>query len=588
MARIPQQFIDELLARADIVEIINTRLPLKRAGHEFKACCPFHDEKTPSFYVSPQKQFYHCFGCGAHGTALGFLIEHDRLDFIEAVESLASQLGMEVPRESGSSTSSEQRSQQDGLYRCLQDAAHWYQQQLRHYPNAIEYLKNRGLDGKIAAHFGLGYAPAAWDKLLKSLKPQHGLQSLVNSDLVVTRGNRHYDRFRERIMFPIRDGRGRITGFGGRVIGDAVPKYLNSSETSVFHKGQALYGLYEARQSGNSLEEILIVEGYMDVIGLAQHGIPNAVATLGTATTREHIQRLYRTAKRLVFCFDGDQAGRSAAWRALELTLSVMEDGREANFLFLPEGQDPDSYVRLHGPDSFLKLAGQSISLSRLLLQELRRRYSRKDMEARAGLASEGMALLRNLRAGILRSQIVASLARETGLDPSQLENNGQGNQQQTIPKPPHLPKRAKQQQSRRMRWSPLRTVIALLVEHPALAKLAPDPASLGDHNNPGISLYAEILETLRSNPNITTAGILERWQDREEEIHLLRLIASRDVYLDFPAAQREFQDAITRLLYQRNEARFEMLRLKAQTDGLSSQEKAEFSQLALRDKRNS
>lgn len=587
MARIPQQFIDELLAHADIVEIINARLSLKRAGHEFKACCPFHDEKTPSFYVSPQKQFYHCFGCGAHGTALGFLIEHDRLDFIEAVESLASMLGMEVPKEIGSSASSEQRGQKEVLYRCLQDAAHWYHQQLRQHPNAIEYLKNRGLDGKIAAHFGLGYAPAAWDKLLKTLQPRHGLQSLVNSDLVVARDHRYYDRFRERIIFPIRDGRGRVTGFGGRVIGNAVPKYLNSSETPVFHKGQALYGLYEARQSDNSLDEILIVEGYMDVIGLAQHGIPNAVATLGTATTREHIQRLYRTAKRLVFCFDGDQAGRSAAWRALELTLPVMEDGREANFLFLPEGQDPDSYVRSHGPGSFLKLAKHSTSLSRLLLQELRRRYPRKDMEARAGLANEGMSLLRNLRAGILRSQIVASLARETGLDPALLENNTHNSHQQSILKPHHLRKGNNKKQSHSMRWSPLRTVIALLVEYPALAKLAPDAQSLGDQSKPGISLYAEILETLRSNPNITTAGILERWQGRQEEIHLLRLIASRDVYLDPSAAQHEFQDAIARLLAQRNEARFEMLRLKAQTEGLDSQEKTEFSQLALHDKRN-
>ncbi|AOU96759.1 DNA primase [Acidihalobacter yilgarnensis] len=581
MARIPQPFIDELLARADIVELINARVPLKRSGHEFKACCPFHNEKTPSFYVSPQKQFYHCFGCGAHGTALGFLIEHDRLDFIEAVETLASTLGLEVPYE-GNNHQTVRSDERDTLFRCLEDAANWFKQQLRQHPPAIDYLKHRGLDGETAARFGLGYAPAAWDGLLKALGPHHDLQRLIEADLIVAREQRQYDRFRDRIMFPIHDPRGRIIGFGGRIIGEGTPKYLNSSETPLFHKGQALYGLYEARQSGASLDEIVIVEGYMDVIGLAQQGIHNTVATLGTATTHEHVQRLYRIAKRVVFCFDGDRAGRGAAWRALEQTLPVLEDGREAAFLFLPEGQDPDSYVRSEGRDAFLDACSQALSLSRMLLQELRRRHPGTDMEARAGLVSEGMTLVQGLRAEILRAQIVEALAREVGLDPTRLEKNTTRPTETRGTAPTSGSRPIKPDRRQTVRWSPLRAAIALLIEHPTLATDAPEADALGVRDNPGIALYASLLETLRNHPNITTAGILERWRGRAEEPHLLRLIESRDVYLDPAAARREFLDAVARLLTQRSEARFETLRRKAQSEGLDPVEKAEFGRLAL------
>ncbi|OBS08225.1 DNA primase [Acidihalobacter prosperus] len=584
MARIPQPFIDELLARADIVEIIHARVPLKRAGHEFKACCPFHNEKTPSFYVSPQKQFYHCFGCGAHGTALGFLIEHDRLDFVEAVETLAASLGLDVPREGGATEEPGRRDEREALYRCLEDAAGWFKQQLRNHPPAIDYLKQRGLDGEIAARFGLGYAPAAWEALRKALEPRHGRQRLIEADLVVAREQRHYDRFRDRIIFPIRDPRGRVVAFGGRIIGDGTPKYLNSSETPVFHKGQALYGLYEARQSGASLDEMLIVEGYMDVIGLAQQGVHNAVATLGTATTREHVQRLYRSARRVVFCFDGDRAGRTAAWRALEQALPVLEDGREAAFLFLPEGQDPDSFVRSAGREAFLDACVQATPLSQLLLQELRRRHPGGDLESLAGLAHEGMTLIRDLRAGVLRSRIVEMLAREARMDPARLETSiardetptGTAATPATVRRPQGIDRR------RTVRWSPLRAAIALLAEHPTLASEAPAADALGSPDNPGIALYAELLETLRAHPNITTAGILERWRGRKEELHLLRLIESRDVYLDADAARREFQDAVARLLAQRSAVRFEVLRRKALDEGLNPAEKAEFSQLAL------
>lgn len=579
MARIPQQFIDELLARADIVEIINARVPLKRAGHEFRACCPFHNEKTPSFYVSPQKQFYHCFGCGAHGTALGFLIEHDRLDFIEATETIADSLGLQVPYE-GNSNESGRNDTRDTIYHCLEDAAGWFRQRLRDHPTAIDYLKQRGLNGETANRFGLGYAPGGWDRLLKELRTKYPVNLLVEAGLVLARDQRHYDRFRDRIMFPIRDPRGRVIGFGGRILDEGSPKYLNSSESPVFHKGQSLYGLYEARQSNTDLNEIVIVEGYMDVISLAQQGVHNAVATLGTATTHEHVRRLYRMAKRVIFCFDGDRAGRSAAWRALEQTLPVIDDGHEAAFLFLPEDQDPDSFIRSQGRMAFLEACDQATSLSQLLIQELRKRHPGHSMEARAGLASEGMSLLDKLRAKILRAQLVETLAREVGLDSVRLEN---GKARQVDPP-------GKEQQTNRsttvdrrqtIQWSPLRTTIALLVEFPALMSDAPAATDLGIPDNPGIVLYADLLETLKDYPNITTAGILERWRGRTDEPYLMRLLESREIHLEFDDARREFKDAVARLLAQRSEIRFETLIHKLQGEGLSREEKAEFGKLA-------
>jgi len=329
---IPQDFIDQLLARVDIVDVVGSRVPLKKAGREFTACCPFHTEKTPSFTVSPVKQFYHCFGCGEHGTAIGFLMAYDRMTFPEAVEELARQVGLEVPHE--------ERPERRGpdpqpLYDVLERAAQHYQQQLRRHPEAqraIQYLKGRGLSGETAAAFGLGYAPPGWDNLLGA----HGTdaEAVKRLDLAGLlaegSGGKRYDRFRDRIMFPIRDARGRVIGFGGRVLGDAKPKYLNSPETPVFHKGRELYGLYEARRVPGAIERLLVVEGYMDVIALAQHGIGNAVATLGTATTTEHLERIFKTAPEVVFCFDGDRAGREAAWKALNAALPQLREGREA------------------------------------------------------------------------------------------------------------------------------------------------------------------------------------------------------------------------------------------------------------------
>ena len=382
---IPRSFIESLLARADVVQVINQRVPLKKAGTSYKACCPFHDEKSPSFNVSPSKQFYHCFGCGASGDALKFLMEYDGLSFVEAVESLAAQYGMEVPREQR--TPAQQKAQQikqqkqRDLYDVMHLAAKFYRHQLRDHAQSDEaknYLKQRGLSADIAKEFVIGFAPPGWDSLVSGLKADVNLQKqLIEVGLLVEKEDKkNYDRFRHRIMFPIRDGRGRVIAFGGRVLGDDQPKYLNSPETPIFHKSYTLYGLYEMRQSRQSIDHILVVEGYMDVVALAQFGIRNAVATLGTATTVEHLDLLFRQVNEVVFCFDGDSAGLKAAWKALELALPMMEKERSVKFLFLPDGEDPDSMVRKEGLEGFNQRVSNALSLSKFLMQGLQGKLS--------------------------------------------------------------------------------------------------------------------------------------------------------------------------------------------------------------------
>ena len=382
---IPRSFIETLLARADVVQVINQRVPLKKAGSSYKACCPFHDEKSPSFNVSSTKQFYHCFGCGASGDALKFLMEYDGLSFVEAVEALASQYGMVVPREQRTPAQQKaqqvKQQQQRDLYDVMHLVAKFYRHQLRDHvqsAEAKEYLKQRGLSADIAKEFVIGFAPPGWDSLVKGLSADKKLQQqLVEVGMLVEKDDgKKYDRFRFRIMFPIRDGRGRVVAFGGRVLGDDQPKYLNSPETPIFHKSYTLYGLYEMRQSRQKYNNILVVEGYMDVVALAQFGIRNAVATLGTATTVEHLELLFRQVNEVVFCFDGDSAGLKAAWKALELALPMMEKERSVKFLFLPEGEDPDSMVRKDGMDGFNNRASNALSLSEFLMQGLQGRLS--------------------------------------------------------------------------------------------------------------------------------------------------------------------------------------------------------------------
>jgi DNA primase len=571
--RIPQHFIDELLNRVDIVEVIDSRVPLKKAGREYQACCPFHNEKTPSFTVSPTKQFYHCFGCGAHGSAIGFLMEYEHMDFVEAVEELARAAGVEVPREQGAAPPP--RDDTQALVELSERAAEYYQRQLREHPQAqraVDYLRGRGLTGQIAAEFELGYAPPGWSHLEAALggTPQVRKQ-LETLGLTLKRDDGGaYDRFRDRIMFPIRDRRGRVIGFGGRVLGDEKPKYLNSPETPLFHKGRELYGLYEARKRQRSLERLLVVEGYMDVVALSQFGIGYAVATLGTATTQEHLERLYRVVPEVVFCFDGDRAGRQAAWRALENALPVLREGRQARFLFLPEGEDPDSLVRKEGKEGFEARIADSIPFSEFFFEGLSRRVDMGSMDGRARLVELARPFLSKLPEGVFRKMMVQRLSEIAQLDVSRLPELGAAGGPAPPPKPPR---------GREPGVTPVRWAITLLVHRPDIAQEVATPSWLAESDLPGATLLMELLDFCRARPHLTTGGVLEHWRDSEHAPHLAKLARKR---LDVPETGMnvEFRDSLQRLRQQQREARTERLLQESRARPLSDAEKMELRQL--------
>src|SRR5215470_3657121 len=414
MGLIPQTFIDELIARADIVEVIGSRVQLKKAGREFKACCPFHNEKSASFWVSPEKQFYHCFGCGAHGTVLRFLMEHDHMAFPEAVEELATRLGLEVPHE-GSNDPGNPRRADEPLYDVMGRVARFYGETLARDERAQQYVARRGLDQQTVEKFGIGYAPNSWNDVLRRFGgSEESRRALVDLGLIIERergqvrdGERHYDRFRDRIMFPIRDSRGRVIAFGGRILDQGEPKYLNSPETVLFHKGRELYALFETRRARTNLKRLLVVEGYMDAVRLHQAGIAYAVATLGTATTPEHLRRLFRLVNEVVFCFDGDRAGRAAAWRALNQALPEVREGREIRFLFLPDGQDPDTMVAEEGREGFERRLATAIPLSEYLVQELATQSDLAHADGRARFAAAARPLLARVPHGVYRELLM-------------------------------------------------------------------------------------------------------------------------------------------------------------------------------------
>jgi len=442
---IPRSFIDDLIARVDIVELIDSAVPLKRSGKNYSACCPFHKEKTPSFTVSPDKQFYHCFGCGQSGNAIGFMMEYYRHDFVESVETLARRVGLEVPRETNQQEA-QQRSINKSLYDLLEKANVHYQQQLRIAPDktrAINYLKSRGLDGAIAKHFQIGYAPPGWNLLLNSdTVASYQAEQLVKAGLTIAKNDQgthdralQYDRFRDRIIYPIRDSRGRCIGFGGRVLGDDKPKYLNSPETSVFNKGKELYGFYEAKQADNKLSKVIVVEGYMDVIALAQMGVRNAVATLGTAIGSDHLHLILRNVNEVIFCFDGDKAGRQAAERALHNSLPFLQDGRQFRFLFLEEGEDPDSVVRKDGPELFIHKANNAQVLSEFLFAQLGQNLNLDSMDGRATLAKQATPLINQMPKGLFYEMMIGRLAEITQLDRSVVSQSLQNAEQDAINK---------------------------------------------------------------------------------------------------------------------------------------------------------
>ena len=522
--RIPREFIDELLARLDVVEVIDRRVPLKKAGKDFKACCPFHNEKTPSFTVSRPKQFYHCFGCGVSGTAITFLMEFEHLSFPEAVEELAGEAGLEVP-DTGPARSGDNPTLP--LLEILGEASRYYKDQLRSHSDAsttIAYLKQRGLTGEIAAQFDLGYAPTGWDNLSSTAGNEEKLDLMVKAGLISKReSGGHYDRFRARVIFPIHDNKGRVIAFGGRLLDEGEPKYLNSPETPVFHKGSELYNLHRARSAIAQQQMSIVVEGYMDVLALAQHGIDHCVATLGTATTATHLQRLFRLAPSIVFCFDGDRAGRDAAGRALEIALPLLESGRQVSFLFLPEGEDPDSVVRDQGADTFRTLIESATPLPDLLFDTLLNQTDLTRMDGKARLATLARPLLSRIPEGPLRELMQQRLSDLTGVTPS-----GLGGLPTTPATVPH-----KRASARSKRLSPLATAISVLVQRPQLAAGLDLPTMVVDtQDDPGVQLLTKVHGLARENPQLTTASLIERFRGDEQQPTLEKL-ASRNHLVD-------------------------------------------------------
>ncbi|MBX8486953.1 DNA primase [Pseudomonas cichorii] len=636
---IPQSFIDDLLNRTDIVDVVSSRVQLKKTGKNFSACCPFHKEKTPSFSVSPDKQFYYCFGCGAGGNALGFVMDHDNLDFPQAVEELAKAAGMEVPREQNVKGQKPRQPTDSPLYPLLAAAAEFYRQALKSHPMrkaAVDYLKGRGLSGEIARDFGMGFAPPGWDNLYKHLSSDTLQQKvMIDAGLLIENAEtgKRYDRFRDRVMFPIRDSRGRVIAFGGRVLGDDKPKYLNSPETPVFHKGQELYGLFEARKYNRNLDEIIVVEGYMDVIALAQQGLRNAVATLGTATSEEHLKRLFRVVPNVLFCFDGDQAGRNAAWRALEATLSSLQDGRRARFLFLPEGEDPDTLVRSEGTDAFKARINQHAQpLADYFFEQLTKESDPRSLEGKAHMATLAAPLIDKVPGANLRTLMRQRLSEITGLNNeavSQLVQSapadvppsydpyvdydampdfadyqqhggheeqpqwtskkagGQnqkkwdnkkswgkgGKRQEFEPRAPRVPTAVE---------PPLQAALRTLLHHPELAEKVENASHFAAEDHAQAQLLVALIEARQKNPNLRSLQLIARWHGTEQG-RLLRALAEKEWLIEADNLEQQFFDTITRLSANQRERNIDQLIIKDRQVGLTAEEKTQLLRLLSR-----
>ncbi|HIF9342268.1 TPA: DNA primase [Photobacterium damselae] len=577
--RIPRSFIDDLISRYDIVDVIDSRVKLKKKGKNFGACCPFHNEKTPSFSVSQEKQFYHCFGCGAHGNVLDFVMEFDRLEFVEAIEELASQLGIEVPRENdnGSAPSGPRAAEKRNLYDVMAHIAQFYQSQLRTEEGqlAIDYLKGRGLSGEIVKKFAIGYVPDQWDLVRNCYgRDEASQQALVDMGMLIENDNgRRYDRFRGRVMFPILDRRGRVIGFGGRVLGDGTPKYLNSPETPIFHKGRELYGLHQVLETHREPERILVVEGYMDVVALAQFGVDYAVASLGTSTTSEHIQTLFRQTSTVVCCYDGDRAGREAAWRAMEQALPYLLDGRELKFMFLPDGEDPDTYIRQYGKEEFEHQVSSAMSLIDFMFNSLTEQANMETKEGRSKLMTLAKPLIEKVAGEALREYLINKLGYSLGLPPDQIRLE--------IKRPQQEKPRLVQQNLKR---TPMRDVVALLIQNPIFVnQLEFDTQAFEGIEVAGLNLLLTIVEKCRTNPNITTGQLLESWRGSKNEALLARL-ASWELPLskDEDSTLDVFLDAMDNVIGQCVQQQIEKLQAKSSTVGLSVEEKQELQSLLL------
>lgn len=575
--RIPKHFIDEIVERTDIVDLIDAKVPLKKAGKNYQACCPFHNEKSPSFSVSPDKQFYHCFGCGAHGNAIGFLMEYEQLEFVEAIEELARLHSVDVPRENVKGNQQNypavSREQKQSDYELLDTVTKFFQHQLKHASNSedvIKYLKSRNISGEIAKRYEIGYAPDAWDSVLSTLakQPQHKQQLLDLKVLTQNDQGKVYDFFRDRVMFPIRDKRGRMVGYGGRVMGDGTPKYLNSPETRVFHKGRELYGFHQAKQVNTQLTRVLVVEGYMDVVALAQAGISYAVAALGTATTADHMQMLFRASKQVICCYDGDRAGRDAAWRALENALPHIKDGTDLRFVFLPDGEDPDTMVNKEGKDAF----EQRLETAEPVLSYFFKHYTEQlDITSDAGksaLQAQALPLINSVPSDYYREAFTAKLSQLLGKN--------------VINTPTNISSSTKQfQQQTQLQITPMRRAIALMLQHPNLASEIPYIPALANAELPGFDLFIHLQNTILQNQSIKTAVLIEHYRDSKEFSFLTKLV-SWEHHIEDENLTAVFNDTFKTLQDNYLAKRLEQLELKDKTGQLDKTERSEYMALVL------
>ncbi|MGE0355549.1 MAG: DNA primase [Burkholderiales bacterium] len=585
---IPQDFIQALLGRVDIVDVIDRHVRLKKAGANYKACCPFHNEKTPSFNVSPAKQFYHCFGCGVHGNAIGFVMEYSGLTYPDAIRELAQQVGLEVPEVRGAPSGHPAAAHAKGLVDRMMEALAYYRAELKKSPDAIAYLKQRGLSGEIAARYGLGYAPDAWQSL-KAAFPDYESAAMKDTGLVIdseggeagegepARKSRRYDRFRGRVMFPILDSRGNVIGFGGRVIGEGEPKYLNSPETPLFEKGRELYGLWQARRAIREANLAIVVEGYMDVVALAQHGVENAVATLGTATTPAHVQKLLRIVDSVVFCFDGDSAGRKAAWKALEVALPVLADGKSVAFLFLPPEDDPDTFVRRLGKDAFLEALREAKPLSQFLVSEVASRVDMRSEEGRARFLALAKPLASRIEAPALGAMIRKRLAEMAGIDVGDLPGfrpaGGGG-----TPRPGPAPRHIRRPQAVELQ------ILQRVLRRPDLARRV-DPDLVPENAAEGRALHAMLAFAREGEDGLTLGQVIAHFEGSEHAAALDAAIGSGSLLDEVPEAELDLEAELSGLLdrlgLQRSERRKAELENRAQDGPLSDAERAELAALA-------
>ncbi|MDP0161699.1 DNA primase [Glaesserella parasuis] len=574
---IPRSFIDDLVARTDIVELINSRVKLKKAGRDYQACCPFHHEKSPSFTVSQSKQFYHCFGCGVHGNVISFLMEYDKLEFPEAIEELAALHGLEVPRENVINRDGKPQASyktRRNLYELLDLVAKFYQQQLTQDRGSQAYLQQRGLSQEIIERFEIGFSPNAMDAVLRRFgnNPEE-VQKLLDTGMLSKndRGN-VYDRFRNRVMFPIRDKRGRVIAFGGRVLGDEKPKYLNSPESATYHKGNELYGLYQALQHNENPEFLFVVEGYMDVVALAQFGVNNAVASLGTATTGEQIQLMFRSTEQVICCYDGDRAGRDAAWRALENALPYLHDGRQLKFIFLPDGEDPDTFIRAQGKEGFERYLEQALTLSEFLFDSLLTQVDLSTKEGKSKLASLALPLIKRIPGEMLRLYLRNILGQKLGiLDPTQLESMLSQKSVETTPKRHNMP---------HIERTPMRLLIALLLQNPHLVQNVPEDVTfLQSLQEKGFDLFLELVNICHANLGISMGGLLEYLRESPNYRHL-ELLANWDHLVSSENVENTFIDTLDFFYKKLLDRQIDILMAKDRTTGLNQQEKQELMML--------